>query len=170
MPKVYLGLGSNLGDRQKHILGAVSALTGISDIKFHRSSSIYETEPWGNKDQPGFLNSIVEVETDLSPQDLIKVLKDIENRLGRKKREKWMEREIDIDVLFYDNEVIKNDFLEIPHKEICNRKFILVPMCELERNFKHPLSGKKMFELLDETKDESSVKLFSTNPDKENRE
>ena len=105
----------------------------------------------------------VEIETDLNPQDLIKVLKDIESLLGRNIRDKWMEREIDIDVLFYGKEVIKDDVLEIPHREICNRRFILVPMCELARDFRHPVIGKKMSELLQETKDELSVKLLSSN-------
>ena len=103
--RVFLGLGSNLGDRQKNISGVVSVLKGVHGIKFLKSSSIYETEPWGNKEQPGFLNSVIEVETDLAPQDLIKTLKKIESRLGRNKREKWMEREIDIDVLFYGDEL-----------------------------------------------------------------
>lgn len=169
MPDVYLGLGSNLGDRKKNIEGAVTALTEIQGVKYIRSSSIYETEPWGNKEQPGFLNSVVEIETDLNPQDLIKVLKDIENRLGRNIRDKWMEREIDIDVLFYGNEVIKDGCLEIPHREICNRRFILVPMCELGRDFRHPVIGKKMSELLEETKDELSVVLFSTNNKADNK-
>jgi len=158
--RVYLGLGSNVGDRYKFILRAIEEIEKIQGVNLISKSSVYETEPWGNKEQNRFLNSVVEVDTDLEPQSLFMELKLVEKILGRVKNIKWSEREIDIDILFYDNDIIRNDMLEIPHHEIENRRFVLVPLEEIASNFIHPVFIKTISELLETTDDISEVNMY----------
>ena len=148
MVRVYIGIGSNLGDRKTNCLRAIEHLEkrGIHII---RQSSMIETEPWGVKDQPEFINMVVEAETDLSPQDLIRQLKDCEQAMGRVQSHRWGPRLIDLDILFYDDEVIETEELNIPHPEIQNREFVLRSMCELSPDMKHPVLGKSMKELFE---------------------
>lgn len=157
---VYLGLGSNIGDKKKYIESAVSRIQEIIGTKIIRSSLLYKTEPWGIKKQDYFLNSVIEIETGLKPVELLKALKDIETAAGREKRRKWHEREIDIDILFYGSIVYENDLVRIPHPELHKRNFVLVPMCELNPDFVHPVLKKNMLELLDESEDSSEVIKF----------
>lgn len=154
---IYLGLGSNIGDKIKYINSAVEAISKLKDTKVIRSSSIYKTEPWGIKSQDEFLNSVLEIESGLNPEELLFELKRIENVLGRKNRVKWHKREIDIDVLFYNNVVLKNDNINIPHPEIQNRKFVLIPLCELNPGFIHPVLNETMECLLSNSKDNLKV-------------
>jgi len=154
---IYLGLGSNIGDRFKYLKFAEKEISKLINTKVLRSSSIYKTEPWGIKLQNEFLNSVLEIESSYKAEDLLKELKKIEIALGRKKRNKWSEREIDIDILFYDNLILKNDLINIPHPEIQNRKFVLVPMCELNSGFIHPGLNCTLKSLLECTKDNSKV-------------
>lgn len=154
---IYLGLGSNIGDKLLFIKSAEEEISKLKNTKVIRSSSIYKTEPWGNKHQDEFLNSVLEIESSLKPEDLLKELKKIEIVLGRKNRYKWSEREIDIDILFYYNEIIKNDFMNIPHPEIQNRKFVLVPLCVLNPGLVHPELNCTIKTLLERTTDKSEV-------------
>ncbi|MBI5403877.1 MAG: 2-amino-4-hydroxy-6-hydroxymethyldihydropteridine diphosphokinase [Ignavibacteriae bacterium] len=154
---VYLGLGSNIGDKKMFIESAVLRISEITRTKVIRSSLLYRTEPWGIKNQDFFLNSVVEIETGLKPEELLKELKKIETSVGREKREKWHEREIDIDILFYDGIIFENDQVKIPHPELHKRNFVLVPMCELNPEFVHPVIKKSMLELLNESEDISAV-------------
>jgi 2-amino-4-hydroxy-6-hydroxymethyldihydropteridine diphosphokinase len=157
---IYLGLGSNIGDRFKYIKSAEKEISKLKDTKVLRSSSIYKTEPWGIKLQDEFFNSVLEVESSCEPEDLLKKLKKIEIVIGRKKRGKWSKREIDIDILFYDNLILRNDLINIPHLEIQNRKFVLIPMCELNSEFIHPELNCTLKSLLEDTKDNSKVIKF----------
>ena len=140
MTTIYLSLGSNIGNRKKNLEKALTELSNnnISKIKV---SSLYETEPVGPK-QRNFYNIAGKFKTNLNPQDLLKVLKQIEQNLGRTKTYRWGPRVIDIDILFYGKQVIKSPKLTIPHKEIINRAFVLVPMKEIAQNFVHPVYCK----------------------------
>lgn len=163
MPKSYLGLGSNIGDRISFIENALSEINKIPDTEISNESSLYETEPWGEIRQDDFLNSVIEINTKLDPERLLKELKNIENKLGRNKTAKWSEREIDIDLLFYGNEIIENEYMNVPHLQIEKRKFVLLPMAEIAGNFIHPVLKKSITELLNETTDELKVIKYQTN-------
>lgn len=161
--KVYLGLGSNVGDRLKFIESAIDRISSIEGVELTKKASVYETEPWGVKDQGFFLNTAVEIETTLTPEELHSELKNIEKTLGRKHREKWMSREIDIDLLFYGDTVLNNENLKIPHNSIEDRRFVLVPLAELDPGFIHPVLKKSMAKLLSETTDNLEVSKIIEN-------
>lgn len=158
---VFLGLGSNLNDRLEYLKTAASVIGSCGNINIVNSSFIYETEPWGIRNQNSFLNQVVEIETSFSPSDLLSFIKETESKSGRIERDKWHEREIDIDILFFDTLVFNSENFSVPHKEVQNRKFVLVPMCELNGDFVHPVLYKTMNELLAITKDISEVKIFN---------
>jgi 2-amino-4-hydroxy-6-hydroxymethyldihydropteridine diphosphokinase len=157
MPVAFLGIGSNIGDRYGYLKKALEKIGNVKGIKFINCSSIYETEPWGIREQKDFLNCVFQIETILSPGELISELKSIETELGRKNNVQWREREIDIDILFYDDLVYKDEILEIPHSEIADRKFVLIPMYEIAPDFIHPSKGVNISEMLESTKDTSKV-------------
>jgi len=157
---VFLGLGSNIDDRVTHINTATFLIGSCSEIKIVKSSLVYETEPWGIRNQKAFYNQVLMLECSLLPEDLLSFVKEVEVKSGRTQRDKWHQREIDVDVLFYDNEVVSTDSFCLPHKEVQNRKFVLVPMCEIAEEFVHPVLKKSMRVLLNETKDISEVKLY----------
>jgi len=144
---ILLLLGSNLGNRLSNLKEARRQLGTVV-----ASSSIYETAAWGNPNQGSFLNQVVEIDTDLSPEDLLKKIKDIEITMGRHRIEKWGPRIIDIDILFYNDTSINTPDLIIPHPEIQNRRFTLVPLLELT-NMVHPVLKKTIGQLLEECKD-----------------
>lgn len=150
---VYLGLGSNLGDRYDFLNSAIKMIKQNKQINIHKISSIYETKPFGNPEQNNFLNAVVFITTNLSPENLLIDLKYIEKELGRKQRKKWDSREIDIDILFYGSLIIKNDNINIPHPYIAERDFVLVPMCEIEPNLFHPVLKKKICDICIEEKE-----------------
>lgn len=160
MITAYLGLGSNLGERISYIEKALSEIGKIKDTIKTRSSSIYETEPWGNIKQDYYLNCVIEIETGLDAGNLLKELKDIEKKLGRIYNKKWSEREIDIDLLFYGGEIIQNDFMKVPHPQIENRRFVLIPMNEIAPGFIHPVFKKTITELLKDTEDNLNVTVY----------
>jgi len=155
---VYLLLGSNLGDRLTTIKQALIAIS-IEIGKITRTSYIYESEPWGVSDQPTFYNQLAEVETILSPLELLENLKKIERTLGRKDNGKWRERLIDIDIIYYHNQSVSTPKLTIPHAEIQNRRFTLVPLCELIPEFIHPLLQLKNKDLLTQCADPLQVTI-----------
>ncbi len=159
--RVFLGLGSNVGDKIKFIKSAIEEISKLDKTNLTKESSYYETEPWGLREQDDFINSVIEITTELEAKDLFMELKNIEKKLHRKNRGKWEQREIDIDILFYGNEVLKNETINIPHKEIENRKFVLIPMSEIDENFIHPEKNKSIKELLKETKDTLEVKKIT---------
>jgi 2-amino-4-hydroxy-6-hydroxymethyldihydropteridine diphosphokinase len=155
---IYLGLGTNLGDRQANLLAAAAGLA--PKIKVLRASNIYETEPWGFLDQPVFLNQVLEGETDLAPLDLLPFLKNLEITLGRKATFLYGPRLIDMDILLYDQAVIKTPELTIPHPRLAERAFMLVPLSELAPELRHPLLGLSMSTLKNQI-DTSGVKLVT---------
>jgi 2-amino-4-hydroxy-6-hydroxymethyldihydropteridine diphosphokinase len=151
MNTVYLLLGSNLGDKAKNLDLA------IEQIKHHGQvilkSSLYSSKAWGKTNQPDFINQAIEVQTTQSPEELLKELLSIETLLGRQRIEKWGERLIDIDILFYGDRTVSDPHLHIPHPEIQNRRFALMPMVELAPGFRHPILKKTMKELLEDCLD-----------------
>lgn len=146
MSIVYISIGSNLGDREENCKQALRLLQG-SGILIKKQSLMYETEPWGVKDQPKFINMAIEVETDKKPEELLRILKEIEKEVGRKETVKWGPRVIDLDILFYDNLILKTKNLEIPHPLLHERDFVLKPLCEIAPDKKHPVTGKTVKEM-----------------------
>ncbi|MFC2123407.1 2-amino-4-hydroxy-6-hydroxymethyldihydropteridine diphosphokinase [Bacteroidota bacterium] len=148
----YLLLGTNLGDRFANLEQARELI--IREVgEIINVSSVYETAPWGIKDQPFFLNQVIKIKTNLPAGDLLDVLLSIERKLGRERSRKWDSRLIDIDILFYDDSVIESDLLILPHPEIQNRRFTLVPLNEIAGNEIHPILNKTIGNLLEETPD-----------------
>jgi len=147
MSTVYIGIGSNLGDREEHCLKAIR-LFSEKGILVTRRSSMYETEPWGVKDQPKFLNMAIEGETGLTPAGLLEVLKMTEDEVGRTKTYRWGPRVIDLDILLYDDLVISTPELTIPHPRMHEREFVLRPLAEIAPEKIHPMLEKTMRELL----------------------
>jgi 2-amino-4-hydroxy-6-hydroxymethyldihydropteridine diphosphokinase len=138
MSRIFLSVGGNLGDRLENFnLTLVNISKCIGSIK--KQSSIYETKAWGKENQPDYLNMALEVETTLMPEELLKKTQQIEINLGRERHEIWGARTIDIDILFYDDEIIDSENLKIPHPLINIRKFVLLPMLEIAADFIHPV-------------------------------
>ena len=157
MAKVYLGLGSNLGDRGGNIQKALVSLERWG-IRILRASGIYETEPVGYADQPWFYNMAVCAETGLSPQEVLKAISAIEAAIGREKTHRNGPRKIDIDILFYDDLLIDVEGLRVPHPEIARRNFVLVPMNEIAAELAHPVLKKQIRELLKGSADKAIVR------------
>ncbi|RZK48862.1 MAG: 2-amino-4-hydroxy-6-hydroxymethyldihydropteridine diphosphokinase [Pedobacter sp.] len=154
---IYLSLGSNLGNRMKYLLDALHLISqDIGDIC--ECSQVYETEAWGKKDQPDFLNLAIGVKTRLNPVDLLESILKIEVQLGRERIVKWGERCIDIDILFYENEIIAlAPRLVVPHPLLIFRKFVLLPLVEIAPNYIHPQFKKSIQEILLTIEDESII-------------
>lgn len=144
---VYIGIGSNLGNREENCLKAIR-LMEEQGIKVVKRSSLYETEPWGVKDQPMFINMVIEAETELTPQELLRVLKSIESAMGRVETKRWGPRLIDLDILFYDDMILDTPELRIPHPYIHERPFVLRPLGEIAPELEHPVLKKKIKELM----------------------
>lgn len=147
MNKVFLSIGSNEGNRLKNILLSIMKISQLDDTYIENISSVYESEPYGVKEQNSFLNLVILIQTKLSPRELFENLKMIENDIGRIYRGRWQPREIDIDILFYDKLIMKEENLQIPHADLHNRVFVLEPFCEIEPEFIHPVLGKSIKEL-----------------------
>lgn len=157
--QTFLLLGGNLGDRLLNLkLASQAILATCGEIT--KSSSIYETLAWGVTEQPNFLNQVIEVDSKLNPYELLAQINKIEKDLGRKRHQRWHERTIDIDILYYGNECVNSEALTIPHKELHNRKFTLVPLVEIAPNFVHPILKKTNLALLQSCMDELEVWEF----------
>lgn len=144
----YIGLGSNLGDRNKNLDDAVRLLSGMPGIEAVQVSSYYETEPVGYEEQGLFLNAAARIETSLSAQELLYACQDIETRLGRVRTVRWGPRTIDLDILLFGSSIIDTPELEIPHPLMHERAFVLKPLCELDPDVIHPVLKKTAKELL----------------------
>jgi len=155
--KAVLLLGSNLGNSSDHINKALALIEKLAG-KILLKSSVYETSPWGYADQPDFLNQVIVIETLLSPHWLLEALKIIEKELGRAAVEKWRERIIDIDILFYNELTCKTEELIIPHPFLHKRRFTLEPLAEILPGFIHPVLKKTIKELLEACEDKGAVK------------
>ena len=147
MAIVYIGLGSNLGDRQRNCLRVIELL-GQNGLLVVKQSSMHETKPWGVTEQPEFVNMAVEVVTDLAPVKLLEILKKIEKDMGRQDTIKWGPRIIDLDILLYNDIILKTDSLTIPHPLMHERAFVLGPLSEIAGDFIHPVLKKSISGLL----------------------
>ncbi|HUF40289.1 MAG TPA: 2-amino-4-hydroxy-6-hydroxymethyldihydropteridine diphosphokinase [Anaerolineales bacterium] len=146
MATVFIALGSNLGKRDRNLAAARRLLAGA--VRMTEPSSIIETEPWGYTDQPAFLNQVVRGETDLAPAALLAELKSIERRMGRTETFRFGPRLIDLDLLYYDDLVIEQPGLSIPHPRLHERVFVLRPLAEIAPGWIHPVSGQTHLEML----------------------
>lgn len=159
MPKVYLLLGGNLGDRTLYLQQARESINRqVGTLTC--SSKVYETAAWGKIDQPNFLNQVLEVQTELTPEKVLQSINAIEHELGRVRQEHWGARVIDIDILFHDDLVLQTQRLTIPHPQLHLRRFTLLPLAELAPELKHPVLGKSITQLLQECPDELEVWEF----------
>lgn len=157
MEKVVLGLGSNLGPRLNNLKKAVKLLYSMPGFDILAFSSVYETEPWGFKNQNNFLNCVIAGLYRFSASRLFDEVKKIERKIGRTARDRWHPREIDIDVLFFGTRKVKGRKLEIPHPQVKFRNFVLIPLEEIMTDFVHPVFRKSIKELTDKSKDSGSV-------------
>ncbi len=144
---VYVGLGSNEGDRESHLVAALDALSHIDAVAVLACSSLFDSAPVGPP-QPRFLNAVVALECGLPPQRLLGILQHIEKDLGRRREERWGPRTIDLDILFWEDQVIADPNLQVPHLELHKRRFALEPLAELAPHLLHPVLGVSVKELL----------------------
>ena len=167
MAIVYLSLGSNYGDRIGFIQQACSLLSAAEEITVVRTSSFYETEPWGMASDKWFVNAVIEIKTSLTPLNLLDLCQRIETQLGRKRQADggYTDRTIDIDILFYNKDIIHEDKLIIPHKYLHLRAFTLVPLLELIPNFEHPVIHKTISQLHNDLENPEMVFLYGTRVD-----
>lgn len=156
MKRVFLSLGSNLGDRSATITKALDELTS-EGVAVQRVSSFYRTEPVDYKQQPWFINCVAEAATELLPLQLLKAVQRVERNLGRRRSINKGPRKIDIDILLYDNVVVRSAALNIPHVSMAERRFVLVPLRELEAGLRHPVTEQTVTQMLSETADASQV-------------
>ena len=152
MSKALIGLGSNLGDREFLIRRAIEALRALPRTFVVRVSSLYDTDPVGEVEQPAFLNAVAWLETELEPRELLWQMLLIENRMGRVRHQRWGPRPIDLDLLFHGRRIVDEPDLKVPHPEVARRAFVLVPLAEIDPEFVHPVTGesvRKMLKCLD---------------------
>ena len=161
---VYIGLGSNLGDRVCNCVAAVRELSRVCSIE--ALSSLYETEPVGvNGEQPPYVNAVLKAASGLDPSALLEALQSIERTLGRlRTEERWAPRTIDLDLLLYDNLVVDSPGLTLPHPRMHTRRFVLVPLCEIEPTVVHPVLSRPVRDLLDGLGDDHGVSLLGPFP------
>lgn len=157
MATTYLLLGSNEGDRQQWINKAIKEI-GVQCGELVKQSPFYETAAWGKEDQPPFLNLVVKIKTELSPEKLLAAIQNIEQQFDRQRTEKWGQRTLDIDILFYGKQIIKTTTLTIPHPHLQERKFTLKPLNEIAPYLLHPVLKKAITTLLKECTDTLEVK------------
>ncbi|MFY2563905.1 2-amino-4-hydroxy-6-hydroxymethyldihydropteridine diphosphokinase [Corallococcus terminator] len=144
---IYVGLGSNEGDRESHLVAALTALSRIDAVAVLRCSSLFDSAPVGPP-QPRYLNAVVALDCDLSPQRLLVILQQIEKDLGRRREQHWGPRTIDLDILFCEGQVVADPHLQVPHLELHKRRFALEPLAELSPALLHPVLGMTVKELL----------------------
>lgn len=142
MKRAFLSLGSNMGDKKKYLYEAIKLLDSYTGVRIVNLSSLYETNPWGYTEQDLFMNLVVEVETTLSPIELLDCCQWIEQELGRVRLVKWGPRVIDVDILLFEDELINTDRLTVPHPFMAERDFVMIPLCEIAKDLK--INGVKV--------------------------
>ncbi len=159
--RAYVAIGSNMGDKEGYLKGAIRCLKECEDIQVSKVSTLLTTEPYGGVEQEVFLNGMVEIKTLLTPHELLNYLHELEAAAGRERSIHWGPRTLDLDIIFYDKLIMEDDMLIIPHVDMQNRDFVLKPMVELSPNFRHPILQKTMQQLLEEltAKEPSQVPL-----------
>jgi 2-amino-4-hydroxy-6-hydroxymethyldihydropteridine diphosphokinase len=158
--QVYIGIGSNVGNKRENFFEAVTRLTKLPDTRVLKESSLYESEPLGDAKE-WYVNGAVEIETKFKPDMLLKKFKNIERAMGRKKiKKRWGARIIDLDILLYDSAVVKKKNLRRPHPEMSTRKFVLIPLSEIAPQVIHPELGVTISEMLIKVKDDKKIHLF----------
>ncbi|MDR2594282.1 MAG: 2-amino-4-hydroxy-6-hydroxymethyldihydropteridine diphosphokinase [Fibromonadaceae bacterium] len=150
MLQIYLSLGTNIEPREKRLAEARALLKESEPLNW-QESQIYETQPWGKTEQANFLNQVIGFTSKRTPYELLELCKNIEQKLGRQKREKWKEREIDLDLLYCGNEILQSEILTIPHPYISEREFVLLPLCDIAPDFIDPCSKLTVKEMLAQT-------------------
>ncbi|MDO6437514.1 2-amino-4-hydroxy-6-hydroxymethyldihydropteridine diphosphokinase [Cyclobacterium sp. 1_MG-2023] len=156
MHQVVLGLGGNRGDRLALLDKASKLLAQKMDLE--KASSIYHTAAWGGNSHGAYLNQVLVLNTSMKAEECLNFIQQIENQLGRKREVKWGDRTMDIDILYFDNEIINTERLKVPHPHIANRNFVLVPLAEVLPDFVHPQMGKSSMVLMEECEDSLKVK------------
>jgi len=156
----FIGFGSNLGDKRTNCLKGLRGLKAHGRVRILRLSSLWRTEPVGFRHQDWFLNGVTEVATELSPRELLGLLKDVERKIGRKETFRWGPRVLDLDLLLYGQEVIQEEDLQVPHPRLHQRAFVLVPLVEIAPEAYHPILGKTARDLLEELQDPEEVEYF----------
>jgi 2-amino-4-hydroxy-6-hydroxymethyldihydropteridine diphosphokinase len=155
---VFISLGSNLGNRTENLKNAIHFIE-LRLGAMIRQSSVYETKPWGKSDQPDFFNQVIQVDAEKSPEECLLILSTIEEQMGRKRKDKWGARLIDLDLLYVNDIIMDTEGLSLPHPGIPQRRFVLVPLAEIAPNFIHPQLQKSNQQLLKECSDLLEVKL-----------
>ncbi len=167
MAIAYLCLGSNIGDKVGYVQQAVRMLSSTGMVTVVRTSCLYETEPWGNRDLDWFVNGVIEVKTKLSPRELLELCKNTEIQMGREKSysDTYEARKIDIDILFYGDLVVDEPDLKIPHEHLHERAFAIVPLLELIPDYVHPKYKKSLLQLHEDLETLDDVFLYGTRVD-----
>ncbi|OUV70035.1 MAG: 2-amino-4-hydroxy-6-hydroxymethyldihydropteridine diphosphokinase [Flavobacteriales bacterium TMED123] len=160
MNTIFLQLGSNMGEREAYLQTAI-ALIAEEIGSIQKRSKVYESVPWGVENQNNYLNQVIQIKSDFSAEDVLEKVLQIEHKIGRIRNEKWGERIIDIDILFFNDLIIEKEGICIPHIHLHNRKFVLIPLNEIGTNFMHPKYNKTISELLINCKDIESVEEYA---------
>ena len=153
----YIGMGSNVGNKLLQCQKAISEILRIDRHRLLAQSSFYKTQPFGYTAQDWFMNGVIKIETDLEAYELLRSLKEIESRLGRQETVRWGPRVIDLDILFYDEEQIRSEELQIPHPRLHDRQFVLIPLAEIDPHLIHPVLKKTIRELLNRLHEDQGV-------------
>jgi len=162
MAVVFLGLGSNEGNREGNIRQALALLANDKEIKIKAVSSLYESKALGESLQPDFVNCVVEIKTDCEPHDLLKIAKSVEKAMGREPHTHMLPRAMDIDILLYDNIDLDSMELRIPHSRLRTRRFVLEPLLEIDENVRHPITNESLSDCLEKVKSQRMIKIMDS--------
>jgi 2-amino-4-hydroxy-6-hydroxymethyldihydropteridine diphosphokinase len=157
----YIGVGSNLGDKVHQCEQGLREILRVDRHRLLARSSFYKTQPLGVLDQDWFVNAAIKIETDLGPDELLRSLREIESRLGRRATFRWGPRAIDLDILFFDEETIQTEELIIPHPRLQERQFVLIPLVEIDPHLIHPVLQKTVLQLLENLEDDQGVEKIA---------
>ncbi|MDT3696376.1 MAG: 2-amino-4-hydroxy-6-hydroxymethyldihydropteridine diphosphokinase [Ignavibacterium sp.] len=157
----FIGLGSNIGNRLENLQRSVSCIRLLDNTKVKSVSSVYETLPFGKIKQSDFYNAVIKIETEYKPKELLKELKKIEKKIGRVKRQRWGPREIDLDILIFNDLILSDEIITLPHKGIIYRDFVLVPLVEIEPGLINPVYNKRYKDFIDELENKYITKKLS---------